>query len=119
MGARIYNATGTNAFPADEILTVLTDFGVSELIDRVEREYADGKVTLLCFEKFYFRTSSSAALTIMANETEDATEVEIVSLAGGEGLLNISWGANQDFAQKAINVLKRHGFEIEEKSRKR
>lgn len=119
MGARIYNATGTNEFPVDEIVKVLTDFGVSNLIDRVEREYADGKVTLLCFEKFYFRTSSSAALTIMANEMKGSIEVEIVSLAGGEGLLNISWGANQDFAQKAINILKRHGFEIEEKYRKK
>lgn len=114
MGARIYKAKGKKEFPAAAIIKELTDYGVSELIDRVEKEYSDGKVTLLCFEKFYFRTSSSAALTIMANESNAETEVEIVSLAGGEGLLNISWGANKNFAQKAIDILKRCDFDVVE-----
>ena len=115
MGARIYNAKGPREFPADYIINELTQYDIATLVDRVEKEYADGKVTLLCFEKFYFRSNSSAALTIMANETKDLTEVEIISLAGGEGLLNISWGANKNFAQKVVEALQRIGFEVIEK----
>jgi len=115
MGAKVYSAKGKKEFPTEYIINELTKYDVATLVDHVEKEHVDGKVTFLCFEKFYFRTSSSAALTIMASESNGVTDVEVVSLAGGEGLFNISWGANKDFAQKIIEALQRVGFEIVEK----
>ena len=29
---------------------------------------------------------------------------------GGEGILNVSWGANQSFANMALNTLQDYGF---------
>ena len=74
-----------------------------------ERKMNDG-VIMLCFEEFYFRCSSYVGLSVLLTEDESGQEAVIAGFGGGDGLLNISWGANKSIANKAVKVLKKNGF---------
>lgn len=50
----------------------------------------------------------------MFTETVDTQTADITGFGGGEGLFNLSWGANTHFAEEAVRILKRYGFSIEE-----
>ena len=64
----------------------------------------------VCFEEFYFRCSSYVALSVMLTESEDCQEAVVAGFGGGDGLSNISWGANKSFASKAVKTLSKLGF---------
>lgn len=49
----------------------------------------------------------------MLTESEESQTADIAGFGGGEGLLNISWGANFEFAEKAAEILERCGFDRE------
>ena len=65
---------------------------------------------LLCFEDFYYRNKGYTALTIAITENERMQEAVVVGFGGGDGMLNISWGANGDFAQRGVEALVELGF---------
>ena len=67
-------------------------------------------VILLVFEKYYMRNGSYAGLTVQLIESPDMQTANIIASAGGEGIFNISWGANSDFAYMAENILRNNGF---------
>ena len=67
-------------------------------------------VIMLCLEEYYFRCSSYVSLSILLIEDTMYQEAVIIGFGGGEGLLNISWGANKSFAKRAVKILKKHGF---------
>ena len=46
----------------------------------------------------------------MLTETDDCQEVVIAGFGGGQGLLNVSYGANKSFATKAVKCLTKIGF---------
>lgn len=46
----------------------------------------------------------------MLTEDEAGQEAVIAGFGGGDGFLNISWGANKSIANKAVKILKKHGF---------
>ena len=75
-----------------------------------EEKVLNDKVILLCFEEYYFRCSSYVSLSVMLAQTEEFQEAVVVGFGGGEGLLNISWGANQSFASEAIKILNKFDF---------
>ena len=77
------------------------------------RESEGMKACLLAFERYYFRNGSYATLSIMFTETENEQTADIAGSGGGEGLLNISWGANQNFANLGIDALEEMGFRRE------
>ena len=62
-------------------------------------------VHVLTFEKYYFRNGSYASLTVVLTENSDEKTADIIGSGGGEGLFNISWGANSEFTRDAANVL--------------
>ena len=90
---------------ADELKEAL----VSELVCD-ERRLNDYMI-MLCFEEFYFRCSSYVGLSIVLTEDSDSQDVIIAGFGGGDGLLNISWGANKSFAKRAAKELKKSGFD--------
>ena len=47
----------------------------------------------------------------MLIESEEYQEAVVAGFGGGEGLANISWGANKSFARKAEKTLSKYGFE--------
>ena len=46
----------------------------------------------------------------MLTENDECQEVVIAGFGGGQGLLNISYGANKSFASKAVKCLTKIGF---------
>ena len=75
-----------------------------------EANMLEGKAVLLCFEDYYFRCNSYVSLSIMLTENDECQEVVIAGFGGGQGLLNISYGANKSFASKAVKCLTKIGF---------
>ena len=60
---------------------------------------------VICIEKYFFRNSSYAALTVILENVSGGSKASVVGYGGGEGLFNISLGANLDFADMAAEVL--------------
>ncbi len=75
------------------------------------REIGDMKACLLAFEKYYFRNGSYASLSMMFVEVDGVQTVDCIGSGGGEGLLNLSWGANRNFAKMGYEELLKLGFE--------
>ena len=51
-------------------------------------------------------------LSLLLTEDEQSMEAVIAGFGGGDGLLNISWGANKSFAQRVVKILKAYGFVV-------
>ena len=71
------------------------------------------KIILLTFEKYFWRNGSYAGLTILITESNMHQTADLVGFAGGEGVFNFSWGANKDFTNKCVEILKKEGFRLE------
>lgn len=82
----------------------------AELVAESRRIVGNASVVLLSFEKYYMRNSSYASLTVMLTESDGQQTADIIGSGGGEGIFNISWGANSDFADTAERILLRYGF---------
>ena len=101
---------GHNATGIHEIVNVLKKEVKAELVSESWRKFNEVSVVLLSFEKYYFRNGSYASLTIMLTEKENMQTADIIGSGGGEGLFNISWGANSNFAEMATEILRRYNF---------
>ena len=75
-----------------------------------EERRLNDRVVLMCFERYYFRNGSYAALSVMLTENEECQEAVVTGFGGGEGLFNISFGANSSFVNKAVKILGKSGF---------
>ncbi len=74
---------------------------------------SDKKIGIILGEKWFLRTNSSTGIAIIIEElSEVTTRIEIVSYAGGEGFLNISWGAHKSYVRDVIYFLKRRGYSV-------
>ena len=70
------------------------------------------RIVFLCFEKYYFRNNSTAGLSLLITDSNSAQTIDVVGFGGGEGLFNLSWGANSDFLESVVSILKEKGFNI-------
>ena len=75
------------------------------------REYDQVRACLLSFEKYYFRNGSYASLSMMFVEANGIQTVDCIGSGGGEGIFNLSWGANRNFAKLGYEELLKLGFE--------
>lgn len=78
--------------------------------DLVHEEYHDlggGKgIGTLIFEKYYFRTSNRAALTVIFDNLRGVTDVRAIATGSSEGLFfNLDWGAGDDFVNGVYAAL--------------
>ena len=89
----------------------------AELVSQSMRNLGNASVALLSFEKYYMRTGSYAGLTVMLTEEGNHQTADIIGFGGGNGLFNVSWGANSNFAEMAQAVLNRYGFRTVETDR--
>lgn len=97
----------------DELAAVIKqelDFD-SDLLYETKKYFGEDSTMLLCFEKYFMRNGSYASLTVMLAEKGGVQTADIIATGGGSGILNISWGANDSFAEKAVKLLKKYGFE--------
>jgi len=88
------------------------------LFNRFGNVYGDAHIKengnhlgIIVGEEFFFRVGSYVALIILLEEIgESQVKVDIISYAGGEGLLGISWGAHNKYSGNVVHFLKRRGF---------
>lgn len=93
-----------------EVANFLKEKISAELVHESWQNFDSSSVVLLAFEKYYFRNGNYASLTVMLTDKENVQTADIVGFGGGSGLLNISWGANSNFAEKAADLLQEYGF---------
>lgn len=53
---------------------------------------------------------SYANLTVLLVETSKIQTAQIIGSGGGNGVFNLSWGTNSNFAESARSVLEEYGF---------
>jgi len=71
-------------------------------------------VGIILGEQFFFRVSSDVAVLIILKElSSDETKIEVVSCAGGKGLLSISYAAHSAYVHDVKNFLAKSGFKME------
>ncbi len=77
----------------------------------LSNEYSVG---IILGEQYFFRVNSDVAITIMLESVDvERTRVEVISSAGGTGMLEVSWSAHKAFVSDVKNYLKYRGFKFE------
>ena len=51
-----------------------------------------------------------ASLTVLFTNDGKTVTVDVIASGAGEGILNITWGANASFAKMAVDLLAKQGF---------
>ncbi len=80
-----------------------------EHISKTEIPMGEGMVWLLVYEKYYFR-SSYTSLAILLTEQGQEQTAYLVASGGGDGLSNLSYGANRKMAMECVGELEKLGF---------
>lgn len=104
---------GSETDLAEVSKSILDDFkgDVAELSLEQMSEVNGVKVLLLILERYYMRNGSMAVSTVQIIDSGEVQQAAIIGTGGGEGLMNISLGTNQDFARRVAKVLAKLGFE--------
>lgn len=104
---------GSETDLAEVSKSILDDFkgDVAELSLEQMSEVNGVKVLLLILERYYMRNGSMAVSTVQIIDSGEVQQATIIGTGGGKGLMNISLGANQDFARRVAKVLAKLGFE--------
>lgn len=102
---------GSSGQPLDALAQALKAAVDGSLVAESRRELAGAVVWLLVFERYYFRVGSYASLTVLLTEAEGRQIAELIGSGGGNGLFNVTWGANTDFAALAAQVLAQYGLQ--------
>ena len=92
---------------ASDMISILSE--ENRFIKKIENENC--KITVFIAEDYYLRINSTLTVTVIAEETVDATSVEIIVSGGKEGLLGLSYGAERNAAKRLVKLLKEKGFE--------
>ena len=109
MEDKVYTMRGSS-LPKDKFILAMEKIVLAELVAVKEKVVAGIPVTLYCFEKYFLRNSSYAAVSVLVTEEEAVTEVDIVTAAGGEGIFNFKFGTHKSLANETIEVLNKFGF---------
>lgn len=72
-------------------------------------EFENRKITIFIAEAYYYRLSSYLTLTVIIEETDDKTTVEIIS-SGKVGFFGLSYGAEKSAINHIVQLLKENGF---------
>ena len=84
----------------------------SELAVRKITEAEGVRVLLMVFEKYYWRNGSMAVTVVQIMDSGEEQWAVVAGTGGGEGILNISFGANRDYAERISEALMRMGFQV-------
>lgn len=95
-----------------EIYEKINNIEEAEQISKSVQTINDVTIWTLAYEKFYFRISSYASMTVVLTEHGQEQTACIVAAGGGEGLVNNSYGANRNFAKACVQVLEAYGFTV-------
>ncbi len=110
MSSRVTKMTGSFEQSIDELVKILKREISGKLVTESRRDIGGCRIALLIFEKYYFRNGSYANLTVLLTETGEKQTADVIGSGGGEGIFNLSWGANSEFAEEAEGILADNGF---------
>ena len=102
-----------SAFSIAEMLTneILNNGLSCELIEEFKQNINDVEVIVLVFEKYYWRSSNRASLTLTIIGNGEIVTVSAIGSGGGQGVFfKMSWGAEDDFVSIVEHALKENGF---------
>lgn len=102
---KMYKMNGCNEKTIEDLADTLKMEMDAELVAESRRNPGEAKTILLSFERFFFRNGSYAGLTIMLTEYGNMQTADIIGFGGGEGIFNISLGANSKLANTAAKLL--------------
>ena len=86
----------------------------AEQISKSESVINGVTIWTLAYEKYFFRTGSYASVTVVLTEFEEEQTAFVVAAGGGDGIVNISYGANRNFANACVLALEECGFTVTE-----
>lgn len=95
--------------PVEAQLIVENDIS-AELVYSDKYDLGNGKVLAISiFEKYFFRSSNRAALTVIFENSYGDTQVKAISTGSSQGILfNIDYGAADSFVNSVEKILKGH-----------
>ncbi len=104
--------TGNAANIAELLAHEIQGSGMSvQMVDSIYRPVADGGVCIMVFEKYYWRASNRASLTVVVSGEGGSVYVDAIGSGGGQGpLFKFSWGAEEDFVGLVADILAGQGF---------
>lgn len=77
-------------------------------------ETGKSRIGLVLGEKFFLRVKSDVAVLITLKElSSDETNLEVLSCAGGKGIVSISYAAHEAYVHDVRNFLTNSGFKID------
>ncbi len=94
----------------DDLVNALESDLSGTLVTRSNKVIGTTTIILVVFEKYYMRVGSYVSLTVLMLEDNSKQRIELTGSGGGNGIFGIDWGANQDFADSAKNILVKKGF---------
>lgn len=71
-------------------------------------EYTNSGVTVLVFEKHYYRAGNRLTLTVVIDSFYGRTHIHAVGGGGGQGLLRFDWGASSGFEDCIKGALRQY-----------
>ena len=76
--------------------------------------FNDGRsVGVILGEQYFFRVNSDVAVTVILQTADKGTTVlEVISCAGGTGMLEFSYAAHKAYVSDVINSLKGKNFTV-------
>lgn len=99
---------------ANRVMEGVLASGMScELVDSVVRNLGGISVYIMVFEKYFFRVSNRASLTVVVTGDAYCSTVDAIGSGGGTGaVFRASYGAEGSFVGTVEQVLTREGFII-------
>ena len=92
---------------SNSIEQAILNSGLSaELVDQSSCHMGDTLVQVRVYEKYYWRASNRASLTVTLVAHDQSVFVSAIGSGGGQGpIFKLSWGAEEDFISVVQNVV--------------
>lgn len=90
-----------------EAMNIVKNNEDADLIHEEIHEFGQNKhICILVFEKYFFRVSNRASLTVIIENTGEITGVRAVATGCSQGMIfSFDWGASEDFANSVQSIL--------------
>jgi len=99
--------------PFTDVFHALSDY-FGDIYARKFGKKGKMRMGIVFGEEYFFRSTSTAAILVILEEhSPTETKLQIISCAGGSGLLGLSSGAHSAYVHKVKDVLLECGFRIE------
>lgn len=84
---------------------ILAEKCYCEFVHKKRYPCEDGFIEVMLFEKLHLRTTSYSGLTVVLVSRKEVCYADVFAFAGGDGILNIDWGAGNSLAKEFVTVL--------------